>query len=69
MAEVKTLQGFLPICAHCKAVRNDEGYWQQVDVYLREHSQAQLTHGICPKCLEQLYPDEAVTRKQNAPRV
>jgi hypothetical protein len=50
MSQVKTLQGFLPICMHCKSVRNDEGYWQQVEVYVRENSMAEFTHGICPKC-------------------
>jgi hypothetical protein len=53
MSQVKTLQGYLPICAHCKSVRNDEGYWQQVEVYVREHSEAEFTHGICPDCLKE----------------
>jgi hypothetical protein len=53
MSQVKTLEGYLPICAHCKSVRNDEGYWQQVEVYVREHSKAEFTHGICPDCLKE----------------
>jgi hypothetical protein len=53
LSQVKTLQGYLPICAHCKSVRNDEGYWQQVEVYVREHSDAEFTHGICPDCLKE----------------
>ena len=53
LSEVQTLQGILPICAHCKAVRNDQGFWQQVEVYFREHSGAQFTHGICPKCMQE----------------
>jgi hypothetical protein len=50
LAEVKTLSGILPICAWCKKVRNDKGYWQQVEVYVRDHSEAQFSHGICPAC-------------------
>ena len=58
LAEVKTLRGIVPICAHCKAVRNDEGFWQQVEVYVREHSHAEFTHGICPACLKALLEQE-----------
>lgn len=50
--QVKTLGGLLPICASCKKIRNDDGYWQQVEVYLRDHSDAKLTHGYCPDCFE-----------------
>jgi hypothetical protein len=53
LSQVKTLQGYLPICAHCKSVRNDEGYWQQVEVYVRENSMAEFTHGICPQCMKE----------------
>jgi hypothetical protein len=53
LSKVKTLQGYLPICAHCKSVRNDDGYWQQVEVYVREHTSAEFTHGICPQCLKE----------------
>lgn len=48
--QVKTLRGLLPICAWCKDVRDDEGYWKRIEDYLHEHSQAELTHSICPKC-------------------
>ncbi len=57
LAEVKTLAGMLPICASCKRIRDDEGYWQQVEVYIKEHSQADFSHSICPECTRELYPD------------
>ena len=53
LSQVRTLQGCLPICMHCKSVRDDKGYWQQVEVYVREHSMAEFTHGICPKCVHE----------------
>ena len=56
LEHVKTLRGIVPICAKCKKIRNDKGFWDQVDVYLREHSELQLTHGICPECAKELYP-------------
>jgi CheY-like chemotaxis protein len=56
LARVKTLRGLLPICASCKKIRDDQGYWQQVEVYLRQHSEAQFSHGICPDCAKKLYP-------------
>jgi hypothetical protein len=55
--EVKTLRGFLPICANCKKIRNDEGYWQQIEGYIQEHSEAVFSHGICPACADLLYPE------------
>jgi PAS domain S-box-containing protein len=57
LAQVKTLSGLLPICAWCKSIRDDQGYWKAVETYLAEHSQAAFTHGICPDCLKRLYPD------------
>jgi len=57
LAEVKTLSGLLPICSHCKKVRDDKGYWNQIEHYVREHSNASFTHGICPDCVADLYPD------------
>ncbi len=57
LAKVKTLSGMLPICASCKKIRNDEGYWQSVEVYIRDHSEAEFTHGLCPDCIKKLYPD------------
>lgn len=55
--KVKTLSGLLPICAGCKKIRDDKGYWQQVEVYLHEHSNAEFSHGLCPECARRLYPD------------
>lgn len=55
--EIKTLHGILPICSCCHKIRDDAGYWQQVDTYLRAHTDAQFSHGLCPKCQKDLYPD------------
>lgn len=60
---VKTLSGLLPICAHCKKIRDDQGYWQQIEGYLREHTDADFTHGICPACAHELYGDYIKSRK------
>ena len=57
LAKVKTLSGLLPICASCKKIRDDEGYWHQVEIYIRDHTEAEFTHGICPECVKKLYPD------------
>ena len=57
LSEVKKLSGFLPICASCKKIRDDKGYWNQVEVYIRDHSEAQFSHGICPDCKKKLYGD------------
>ncbi|MFO7890066.1 MAG: two-component regulator propeller domain-containing protein [bacterium] len=54
---VKTLKGMLPICARCKKVKDDQGYWQQVDEYVRDHSETEFSHGLCPECMKKLYPD------------
>ena len=56
LGEVKRLSGLLPICANCKKIRDDQGYWHQVESYVREHSEAEFSHSICPACLEKLYP-------------
>jgi phosphoserine phosphatase RsbU/P len=53
LARVKYLRGLLPICAYCKKIRNDQNYWQQVETYIAEHSDAQFSHSICPACYEQ----------------
>ncbi|MGO9569112.1 MAG: response regulator, partial [Desulfomonilaceae bacterium] len=55
--QVKQLSGFLPICASCKKIRDDQGYWRQVEEYIREHSEAEFSHSICPECAKRLYPD------------
>jgi hypothetical protein len=57
LKEVKILSGFLPICASCKKIRDDKGYWNQIEAYISEHSEAEFSHGICPDCSEKLYPD------------
>ena len=57
LSEVKTLSGLLPICSHCKKIRDDRGYWNQLESYLLDHSNALLSHSICPECAEKYYPD------------
>jgi CheY-like chemotaxis protein len=57
LAKVKTLSGLLPICASCKKIRDDEGYWHRVEVYIRDHTEAEFTHGLCPECAKDLYPE------------
>jgi len=54
LTKIKTLRGLIPICASCKKIRSDKGYWQQLEDYLTDHSEADFTHGICPECLEQM---------------
>jgi len=57
LSHVKMLSGLLPICASCKKIRDDRGYWNQIESYIRQHSEAEFTHGICPDCLARLYPE------------
>jgi PAS domain S-box-containing protein len=57
LLEVKTLRGILPICSSCKKIRDDKGYWNQVEVYVRDHTEATFSHSICPECAKRLYPD------------
>ena len=57
LAEVKTLSGLLPICSSCKKIRDDKGYWNQIEAYIHEHSDATFSHGICPECTQKLYPE------------
>lgn len=54
---IQTLEGLLPICVYCKNIRNDKGYWQRVEVYIRQHSKANFSHSICPECAHQRYPE------------
>jgi sigma-B regulation protein RsbU (phosphoserine phosphatase) len=54
--KVKTLSGLLPICASCKKIRDDKGYWQNIETYIRERSDTEFTHGYCPECAKKLYP-------------
>ena len=57
LSEIKTLRGILPICSHCKKIRNDEGYWDQIESYIRDHSEAEFSHSICQECAKKYYPD------------
>jgi hypothetical protein len=57
LAQVRTLKGLVPICAHCHRIRDDQGFWNQLEAYLRDHSEAQFSHGICPACLAVHYPE------------
>jgi PAS domain S-box-containing protein len=57
LANIKTLRGLLPICSYCKKIRDDKGYWNQIESYIRDHSGAEFTHGMCPECMKKLYPD------------
>jgi len=57
LANVKLLRGLLPICAGCKNIRDEEGYWHQVEAYIRDHSEAEFSHSVCPRCARSLYPD------------
>jgi len=57
LSEVKSLSGFLPICSHCKKIRDDQGYWNSIEKYIYEHSEAELSHSICQECAKKYYPD------------
>ena len=58
LAEVKVLRGIIPICAACKNIRDDQGYWNRLENYIQEHSEAEFSHGICPTCAKELYPEQ-----------
>lgn len=64
LEQVKQLSGLLPICASCKKIRDDKGSWTEIESYIRDHSEAQFSHGICPKCMMDLYPDFVKNRKK-----
>ncbi len=55
---IETLRGLLPICSKCKNIRNDDGYWQQIELFIIKHSDAEFSHGLCPECMEELYGDQ-----------
>ena len=57
LMKVRTLSGLLPICVSCKRIRDDRGYWNQIEEYVRGHSEAEFSHGLCPACARKLYPD------------
>jgi hypothetical protein len=69
LGEVKILRGLLPICAACKKIRDDDGYWEHMETYIKEHSEAQFSHGICPDCATRLYPDIFDNRELGRPHV
>ena len=68
LSEIKKLSGLLPICASCKKIRDDKGYWNQIETYISEHSEAEFSHGFCPDCLKKLYGsvlgEDPVSKKQ-----
>jgi hypothetical protein len=57
LKKIQTLHGLIPICAACKKIRDDKGYWKQIEVYIHEHTEADFSHGICPDCEKKLYPE------------
>jgi len=61
LTEVRTLSGLLPICSSCKKIRDDTGYWKDVETYISQHSTAEFSHGICPDCMQKLYPEQYET--------
>jgi PAS domain S-box-containing protein len=63
LANVKVLRGLLPICAWCKNVRNDQGYWQQIEAYISDHSEVDFSHGICPSCAQKARKDLGITTR------
>ncbi len=66
LGKIKTLSGFLPICASCKKIRDDKGYWNQIEAYIRDHSDAEFSHGICPDCADKLYPELSLNDKNSS---
>lgn len=63
---IRVLKGLIPICANCKKVRGDDGFWEQVEVYIRDHSEADFSHSICPNCVKELYPTLNMDKKKRA---
>jgi sigma-B regulation protein RsbU (phosphoserine phosphatase) len=57
LEQIKTLRGILPICSNCKKIRDDQGYWNQVEVFIHDHTEADFSHGMCPECMKKLYPE------------
>ena len=66
LENVKTLRGLIPICASCKRIRDDSGYWGQIEAYIARHSDAEFSHGICPECAEKLYPKQVKKSERKA---
>ncbi|MGR3176637.1 MAG: response regulator, partial [Candidatus Anammoxibacter sp.] len=63
--EIKKLKGLLPICSNCKKIRKDDGYWEVIETYISEHSEADFSHSVCPECVRKLYPEHAETILKN----
>jgi DNA-binding response OmpR family regulator len=66
LSEIKTLRGILPICSSCKKIRDDEGYWTQIETYIQTHSQAEFSHGLCLDCVKKIYPQYADTLRTSS---
>jgi hypothetical protein len=70
--EIRVLRGIMPICSSCKKIRDDDGYWRRVEVYIRDHSEAEFSHSVCPECAVKLYPEfyggEAELESSSAPK-
>jgi len=64
LTDIKQLSGLLPICSHCKKIRDDKGYWNQIEAYILEHSDAQLSHSICPDCAQEHYPELSIYKDE-----
>ena len=58
LSKIKKLSGLLPICASCKKIRDDKGYWNRIETYLHNHSEAEFSHGLCPDCMEKMYGEQ-----------
>jgi hypothetical protein len=67
LQKVKTLSGLLPICASCKKIRDDKGYWNQIEAYIQDHSEAEFSHGLCPDCAKKIYGNLDIQRKKEKP--
>ncbi len=65
-SEIKTLRGILPICSYCKKIRDDKGYWTQVEAYIHQHTDAEFSHGICQECANKYYPEWTSRRKKTS---
>ena len=66
LEEIKTLKGILPICMHCKKIRDDQGYWNQIETFIKARSEAEFSHSICPECMKAHYPEvDLPTDKEN----
>ena len=63
--QIKTLRGIVPICASCKKIRDDQGFWNKVEVYISEHTEAEFSHGMCPECMAKMYPEYVALSKEH----